>query len=207
VGERGKPRIYYVDPCPSECASVQGILSKHFDCVTFQDLSEFLEIPNGHGELLIVDISLLDLDRPNPLLRLREKHPALPVIAAGQSAVVSEVVRLVKSGVADFIVKPFDQYTLFSRAVAAIRDPNSARLTRNEKMVLTLLAQGKSNKEMARVLSRSVRTIEDHRARLMKKIGASNLVDLIKYALGLNLANGLPRGGDISPCNETNYGT
>jgi FixJ family two-component response regulator len=199
VSERGKTRIYYVDPNLTECASVQVMLSKHFDCVTFQDLSGFLETPNGQGELLIVNMSLLDLDRPNPLLRLKEKHPDLPVIATGQTADISDVVRLVKSGVDDFIVKPFDQYTLFNRAIAAIRDRNGAGLTRNEKMVLTLLAQGKSNKEMARILSRSVRTIEDHRARLMKKVGASNLVDLIRYALGLNPANGQPRGDDISP--------
>jgi len=55
-------------------------------------------------------------------------------------------------------------------------------LTRTEKKVLSFLLDGSSNKEIARRLSRSVRTIEDHRAHIMRKLGVENIVDLVRAA-------------------------
>jgi len=51
-------------------------------------------------------------------------------------------------------------------------------LTAMEKKVLSFIMSGKSNKEIAKILNRSIRTIEDHRSRIMHKMGASNIVEL-----------------------------
>jgi PAS domain S-box-containing protein len=56
-------------------------------------------------------------------------------------------------------------------------------LTKTEKIILEHLMQGKSNKEIARGLGRSVRTIEDHRSHIMRKLGVDNIVDLTRKAL------------------------
>ena len=53
-------------------------------------------------------------------------------------------------------------------------------LTKTEKKILSHLLEGSGNKEIARCLSRSVRTIEDHRANIMRKLGVENIVELIK---------------------------
>ncbi|WP_236782739.1 LuxR C-terminal-related transcriptional regulator [Anaerohalosphaera lusitana] len=60
-------------------------------------------------------------------------------------------------------------------------------LTPAETKIFELILEGYSNKEIAKMLHRSVRTIEDHRARIMKKAGAENVVELVKKAFSLGL--------------------
>lgn len=62
-------------------------------------------------------------------------------------------------------------------------------LTRTENNILDLIMQGKSNKEIALHLKRSVRTVEDHRSNIMKKLGANNLVELTKKAIDSGFIN------------------
>ena len=59
-------------------------------------------------------------------------------------------------------------------------------LTPAEKKILGIILQGKSNKEIAEILSRSVRTIEDHRAHIMQKLGANSIIELVKKTHFLN---------------------
>lgn len=61
----------------------------------------------------------------------------------------------------------------------------SVVLTNAEKKILTLIMQGKCNKDIAQLLKRSIRTIEDHRAHIMQKLGAENIVELVKLAQSL----------------------
>ena len=60
-------------------------------------------------------------------------------------------------------------------------------LTRTEKKVLSFILDGKSNKEIASIMHRSVRTIEVHRSHIMRKFGAESLIDLIKRAAAMGL--------------------
>ncbi len=62
-------------------------------------------------------------------------------------------------------------------------------LTQDEERVLKLVLGGKSNKEIANLLNRSKRTIEVHRAHLMRKLGAESLVDLMKRTAAMGLAH------------------
>jgi FixJ family two-component response regulator len=183
-GIRGRSRIYCADPSVRECEAVQENLSNHYECVVFHNLPPcFNTIDDEEFELLIIDVSLLDIEGQNPLAAFRQRHPTLPIIAIGQSVNISQVVRLIKNGVDDFIPKPFDRTTLITKTTAILNERNGNGLTRNEKQILDLIIQGKSNKEIAVLLHRSIRTIEDHRSNLMKKINAANLVDVVKYAL------------------------
>jgi DNA-binding NarL/FixJ family response regulator len=61
--------------------------------------------------------------------------------------------------------------------------PRSIGLTRREREVVQLLAEGHNNREVAARLERSVKTIETHRARIMRKVGATSLAELVRYAI------------------------
>jgi DNA-binding NarL/FixJ family response regulator len=65
----------------------------------------------------------------------------------------------------------------------ARREPASDRLTGREREILQLLAEGKSNKEVATILGISVKTGETHRAAIMRKLGLDNFSDLVRYAI------------------------
>lgn len=60
-------------------------------------------------------------------------------------------------------------------------------LTNREREVLKLIAEGKPNKKIARLLSISVRTVEHHRLSVMKKLGVSSIVGLVRYAIKTGL--------------------
>jgi DNA-binding CsgD family transcriptional regulator len=69
---------------------------------------------------------------------------------------------------------------------AAALDMSGLGLTRIQRRVLTLILAGLTNKQIARRLYRSVRTVEDHRYRIMRKVGAENAVDLVRKVLSLD---------------------
>jgi DNA-binding NarL/FixJ family response regulator len=60
-------------------------------------------------------------------------------------------------------------------------------LTPRELKVLKLIGEGKSNSEIAKTINRSVRTVETHRAGIMRKLGAHNLIELLKLAAAMGL--------------------
>ena len=70
---------------------------------------------------------------------------------------------------------------------SVIRSKKEKLLTRSEIKVLRLVIEGKSSKEIANIIHRSVRTVEVHRARTMRKLGVDNLIDLVKWAAVMGL--------------------
>jgi FixJ family two-component response regulator len=110
-------------------------------------------------------------------------------------------VTAIKSGALDFIEKPFRGSEIVARLdeaigayarrqaedtaskAASLHFPGREPLTRREREVLEQFASGASNKEAGRHLGISPRTIEDHRANVMKKLGARNAADLIRIVM------------------------
>ena len=97
-------------------------------------------------------------------------------------------------GASEFIEKPLRRDKLLSAVRSALKqalaaDPPEAapKLTGAEMQVLNLVLEGKSNKEIAVELHRSIRTVEDHRGHIMHKWGIDNLIDLIKKAASTGL--------------------
>jgi DNA-binding NarL/FixJ family response regulator len=74
-----------------------------------------------------------------------------------------------------------------------------ARPTARESQVISLLAEGKANKEIAVALGISVRTAEAHRANIMKKLGLHSLAELVRYALRNGMTVHRPSGGNVLP--------
>lgn len=122
----------------------------------------------------------------------------LPVIVMTGYGDVPIAVRALKMGAVDFLEKPFEDGQLLNavklaldgnaRALAATARAATAQeritqLTPRECEVLDLLVGGKSNKEIAKVLGTSPRTIDVHRARVLHKLAVSNLPDLVHLVL------------------------
>jgi FixJ family two-component response regulator len=144
------------------------------------------------------DLILADVKMPgmNGLKLLREIEclvPSMPVVLMTGYGDIHVAVEALKAGAADFIEKPLEMNSLLSVLRSAIgRHSGSPRrpaavLSAIELEVLRLLLAGKSTKEIAKLRHRSVRTIEDERARIMTKLGARNPVELLRKVASVRL--------------------
>jgi FixJ family two-component response regulator len=129
-----------------------------------------------------------------------EDYPAPIFMISGQGD-IAMAVSAIKNGALDFIEKPFRGSEIVARLdeaiaaytrrqaehsatnIASLHFPGREPLTRREREVLEQFTAGKSNKEAGRQLGISPRTIEDHRANIMKKLGARNAADLIRIVM------------------------
>lgn len=130
-------------------------------------------------------ISGLDLFR-----ELKAVGSQLPVIFLTGHGDVPLAVDAIKSGAYDFLEKPFDDEALLRLIEAALAAARLARssqaglaarlgtLSEREKQILPLLMAGKANKVIAAELDIAIRTVEVHRARVLAKMGARNVVEL-----------------------------
>jgi FixJ family two-component response regulator len=149
---------------------------------------------------------LLDVHIPGKsgLDILRELHgedyPAPIFMISGQGD-IAMAVSAIKNGALDFIEKPFRGSEIVARLdeaidayarrqslspasnIASLHFPGREPLTRREREVLEQFTTGASNKEAGRTLGISPRTIEDHRANIMKKLGAKNAADLVRIVM------------------------
>ncbi len=148
---------------------------------------------------IVLDIRMPGMDGLDLQQRLQERDITMPVIFLTGHADVPKAVRAMKQGAVDFIEKPFDDEHLLNRVQYALakgalqkhrkaeRDKVAGRLdqlTPREREALNLIVAGRTNKEIAEQLHISPRTVEVHRARLMKKLEAESLSDLVRMVLG-----------------------
>jgi two-component system response regulator FixJ len=128
---------------------------------------------------------------------LQARNIKIPIIFLTGHGDVPMSVKAFKAGAVDFIEKPFNDHVLLTRIREAIEQDSQTRtnqaridevrrryvhLTRREKEVMRLVACGHSNKEIAKQLDISHRTIDVHRARLMEKMQAHSLPELVNMA-------------------------
>ena len=138
-------------------------------------------------DLLITDLRMPEMDGIELLRRARVLAPWLPVLIITGYGDIPTAVKALKAGVADFIEKPLDKKSFVQRVKSLLPENGNHKhlgepLTQTEQRVLRFVIDGKSNKNIASLLSRSIRTVEVHRARVMRKLGADSLVDLVKRA-------------------------
>jgi len=187
---RTKPRLFFVDDEPQVRKAVKLTLEGDFNVTCFALARECLDVLDARNcDILVTDVNMPGMDGIELLAHARRRNPALPVVIVTGYGDIPMAVRAVKAGAAEFVEKPLDQKTLLPllhRLVekSQLVDPRAGRkLSRTERIVLRLTIAGKSSKEIAHLLGRSVRTVEDHRSHIMRKFGVHNVVDLVRLAI------------------------
>jgi len=195
MAEKEKTIIFFVDDETQVCRAVSQMLStqlENCEVKTFDDADSCLKVLRNHEcDLVIADVNLPGTSGLELLERVKWGRPQLSVLLFSGYADVPMAVRAIKSGAIDFIEKPLDEATFLPLVRKAVKNCHSddinkgKTLTRSEIRILREVVKGKSNREIAVDLRRSVRTVENHRHRLMHKLGAKNAVDLVKKAVNI----------------------
>jgi two-component system response regulator FixJ len=200
----GNPCVYIVDDEEAVRDSLSFLLeSKGYVVKSFGSALDFLAaapaLPIG---CLIVDIRMPEMDGLELQERLKALALGFPMIVITGHADVPLAVRTMKAGVVDFIEKPFASETILDSLGGALsrlasrnkRDPAAAAaaeklalLSPREREVLAGLLAGLPNKSIAYDLEISPRTVEIYRARVMGKMGARSLSELIRLALAAGM--------------------
>ena len=183
-----------------------GILleSAGFSVRTHASPSAFLAVAGqAAGGCVVTDVQMPEMDGLELQRQLTAQGSPMPVIVMTGHADVPIAVEAMKAGAVDFLEKPFSDDQLLSavqgalaasqraqqeqEAVAAT-EARLASLTPREREVLDELVLGKANKVIAYDLGASPRTIEVHRARVMEKMGARSLPELVRMTLAVQRA-------------------
>jgi two-component system response regulator FixJ len=153
-------------------------------------------------DCIVTDIRMPEMDGLEFQERLARTHREVPVIIITGHADVPLAVRAMKAGAVDFIEKPFSHETMLASIAAATARRHAAEvdptlqtrldaLTPREREVMELLVVGHPNKVIGYRLDISPRTVEIHRARVLDKMQARSLPELVRIAIraGINPAS------------------
>jgi FixJ family two-component response regulator len=165
---------------------------------TYDGAAAFLNAWSGlRTGCLILDVRMPEMTGPELQAELNRRGIDLPIIFLTAHGDIPTTVKAMKLGAADFLTKPVVGSELLERVHAALEKSAQLNqqasttqalrerlegLTQRELEVMKLVADGLPNKEIARSLGISHRTVEVHRARVMQKTGVSNLVELSRLA-------------------------
>ena len=195
-------KIFVVDDDEAVRNSLAALLSAEgYDTQTFASAQDFLDnyVPSTNC-CLIADIRMPDMDGLELQEELNRRQVKLPIIMVTGHGDVPLAVRAMKAGAIDFLEKPYDEEVLLatlSRCAQAAHTSASQTaatgefqtrletLTERERQVLQLLTAGKPNKVIAYELTISPRTVEIHRARVMEKMRAHSLAELVRMVVAL----------------------
>jgi two-component system, LuxR family, response regulator FixJ len=189
--------VFLVDDEVAVCRSIAQLLETHGHSVTyFTSAASCLDTLNRTcPHLLITDMNMDGIDGFSLLDQAHSIRPFLPILIVTGYGDVPLAVRAVKNGAMDFIEKPIDQDTFLPLVAQGIQrgrrhfTGKQKLLTKTEEKILELIVAGKSNRDMAQILHRSIRTVEDHRNNIMRKMQAGNVVELVKLAIQLKLVD------------------
>jgi len=195
-----RPVIHIVDD-DSAVRDALGLLmrAEGLETRTHASAEAFLETltPTSKGCVLL-DVRMPGLSGLELQQVLKKKQAAMPVIIMTGYADVPMAVQAMKAGAVDFIEKPFDNDRLLKQVRTCLQlceqvqetnllqmaaGEKTARLTRRERQVMEMLVEGHQNRLIAEKLGISPRTVEIHRARVMEKLEAHSLSDVVRIAL------------------------
>jgi FixJ family two-component response regulator len=187
--------IFFVDDEPAIRRSVSQTLQRSGYMVScFTDTEACLQqLQIQSCDLLITDVKMPGMDGIELVRRAKCIAPWLPILVITGFGDIPMAVRAVKAGATEFIEKPLEKQSFLAAVQAALKQQDLSNLlkgkslTEKEIAVLRLILQGNSNKEIAQILHRSIRTIEDHRRHIMRKLDVDSVVDLIKRAAIMGL--------------------
>jgi len=196
--------VFVVDDDPLVRDSVADLLgSAGFAVQTFGSATEFIQSKRPDiSACLILDIELPDLSGLDLQTELAKSGVEVPIIFLTGHGDIPMSVRAMKAGAIEFLTKPFRRQELFGAVQQALaRDgelrkqrsetfnlrEHLATLTPRERQVLALVVAGLLNKQIAGELGTTELTIKAHRGRVMRKMHAASLADLVRMAEKLKI--------------------
>jgi two-component system response regulator FixJ len=189
--------IFFVDDEPKVRKAVgetlRGICPQVSCFASAEDCLRQLASQRCH--LLITDLKMPEMDGLELLIRAKRLAPWMPVLIITAYGDIEKAVKAIKAGAEDFIQKPLVTGPFLRKVQSLLQQYSMINsfltgkaLTRMEYTVLKYVVEGKTSKEIANLLNRSIRTIGCHRAHIMAKLGADNIVDLINQIITMRLA-------------------
>jgi FixJ family two-component response regulator len=196
-GATRKGLVYVVDDDEAIRDSLAFLLSSTGVSVeTYASATDFLAAYDAAGPACVVlDIRMPGMSGMELQDTLLERNIRLPLIFITGHGDVPMAVEAVKKGAVDFIEKPFNDHELLLRIDRALRQQEEdvqrrsstqarlSALTPREREVMEMVVTGKLNKTIADQLGISIKTVEAHRAKVMEKMQAKSLADLVQMAL------------------------
>ena len=171
---------------------------------TFSSAKDFLERPRTTmPSCLVLDVSLPDLNGLELQKLIASDRTDMPIIFITGHGDIPMTVQAMKAGAAEFLTKPFDDEVLLSairnaikRSATVLEDQteitalrnNYELLTPREQDVMRLVVAGMLNKQIGLKLGISEITVKAHRGKMMQKMKADSIADLVKTAVKLGLA-------------------
>ncbi|MEY3465162.1 MAG: response regulator transcription factor [Steroidobacteraceae bacterium] len=198
--------VFIVDDDDAVRSSLRLLLkSVGLPAMAYASAADFLAAwhPSQAG-CLVLDVRMPGMSGIELQHELNRRGAIIPVIFISGHADIPMAVEAIQHGAFDFLQKPFRDQELIDRVQRALAADGNNRaelakrdairerfdsLTPREREVLTLVTQGKANKVMAGDLGVSQRTVEIHRARVMEKMGAASLAQLVRMVLDLEGAH------------------
>ncbi|HDS1818876.1 TPA: response regulator transcription factor [Pseudomonas putida] len=201
-------KVYVVDDDQGMRDSTVWLLqSVGLEALSFASGQAFLDACMDDGPAcVLLDVRMPGLGGLAVQQLMRERGLELPVIFVSGHADVPIVVRAFKAGASDFIEKPYSDQLLLDSVQAALERAGRARqdnqalaqvqaridgLTPRERDVFVPLAQGLSNREIAERLGVSVKTVDLYRGRVMKRLQAGSLAELVGMAIACKAVQAL----------------
>jgi FixJ family two-component response regulator len=208
--------VHLVDDDASFRTAIGRLLhASGYEMRAYGSAQELLDHLPGGGEAscIVLDVQIPGISGPELHERLIGLGSELPIIFLTGHGDIPTSVRAIKAGAEDFLTKPVSQDALLgaiergiARQGATLAQCNRLKewrsrlnkLTRREKEVFELVVQGRMNKQIAYQLGTTERTIKAHRHKVMEKVEARSVAELVSMA---------ERLGTLSPLQETNAAT
>jgi FixJ family two-component response regulator len=194
--------VFVVDDDPALLRLIRKLLESSGRKVeTYSSATEFLATSkSARPGCLVLDVRMPGMSGLALQERLAADEISLPILIITGYGDVPVAVQAMRQGAFDFIEKPFSGQMLIDRIEAALAEDSRRRrlrgekdeirrriqsLTPREKQVMDLVVQGKPNKSVGTALGLSPKTVEVHRANVMKKMAVGSLAELVRMVFSL----------------------